>query len=100
MGVLDVQSTDAGAFTEEDISILQTLADQLALAIDNARLFTETQLTVKELDALNKRLVTQAWRPYQSRFTTAYKYDRLGVIPAEDGAETYSNPDQHLQLIL
>ena len=100
IGVLDVQSTDAGAFTEEDISILQTLADQLALAIDNARLFTETQLTVKELDALNKRLVTQAWRPYQSRYTTAYKYDRLGVIPTGEGVETNSKTDQRHQLIL
>ena len=98
IGVLDVQSTVAGAFTEEDVSILQTLADQLALAIDNAQLLTETQLTLKELDALNKRLITQAWRPYRSRFATAYKYDRLGVTPASDETETKRKPNQRLEL--
>jgi GAF domain-containing protein len=84
IGVLDVQSTQAGAFGDEDISILQTLADQLALAIDNARLFAETQLTVEELDELNRRLVTQAWRPYQTRYNSVFSYDRLGVRPVTE----------------
>lgn len=38
LGALDVQSTDAGAFSQEDLEILQTLADQLSAAIQNARL--------------------------------------------------------------
>jgi len=100
IGVLDVQSTQAGAFVEEDISILQTLADQLALAIDNARLFTETQLTVKELDELNKRLVTQAWRPYQAHNKSVFKYDRLGVKPVTETSPTRSHPGQSHQLTL
>jgi serine phosphatase RsbU (regulator of sigma subunit)/putative methionine-R-sulfoxide reductase with GAF domain len=40
LGVLDVQSNRPGAFVESDKSILQTLADTLAVAIRNARLFT------------------------------------------------------------
>lgn len=100
IGVLDVQSTQAGAFVEEDISILQTLADQLALAIDNARLFTEIQLTVKELDELNKRLVTQAWRPYQAHNKSVFKYDRLGVKPVTETSPTRSHPRQSHQLTL
>ena len=43
IGVLDVQSRERGAFTPEDIGVLQTLADQVALAISNARLFSEAQ---------------------------------------------------------
>ncbi len=39
VGVLDVQSERAGAFTEEDLPTLQTLADTLAIAVRNARLF-------------------------------------------------------------
>ena len=100
IGVLDVQSTQAGAFVEEDISILQTLADQLALAIDNARLLTETQLTVKELDELNKRLVTQAWRPYQAHNKSVFKYDRLGVKPVTGTSPTRSHPGESHQLSL
>lgn len=38
LGALDVQSTDPGAFSAEDIEVLQTLADQLSAAIQNARL--------------------------------------------------------------
>ncbi len=43
LGAIDVQSTHAGAFTEDDISVLQILADQLAIALVNAELFQETQ---------------------------------------------------------
>jgi signal transduction histidine kinase/CheY-like chemotaxis protein len=43
MGVLDAQSTDVGAFTDLDIFTLQSVADQLAVAIENARLYEELQ---------------------------------------------------------
>ncbi len=50
IGALDVQSVEAGAFEEEDVNMLQTMANQLAAAIENARLFEQTQ----------RRLVEQA----------------------------------------
>ncbi|NPA93514.1 MAG: GAF domain-containing protein [Chloroflexi bacterium] len=43
IGALDVQSTVVNAFTEEDVRVLHILADQLAIAVVNARLFAETQ---------------------------------------------------------
>ncbi len=43
MGVLDVQSTEPQAFIDEDVAVLQTLADQVAMAISNARLFQQAQ---------------------------------------------------------
>jgi len=43
LGALDVQSTHVDAFTPEDISILQILADQLAVAVMNANLFANAQ---------------------------------------------------------
>ncbi len=39
IGVLDIQSEEAGAFTQEDVTVLQTLADQLAAAIKLAQVF-------------------------------------------------------------
>jgi GAF domain-containing protein len=48
-GVLDVQSTKESAFGEEDIATLQTLANQVAIAIENAHLFVENQLALKKL---------------------------------------------------
>ncbi|MBC7251987.1 MAG: GAF domain-containing protein, partial [Anaerolineae bacterium] len=54
LGVLDVQSKDANAFSDEEITVLRTLADQVAVAIDNARLFTQIQTRVEELAVLNE----------------------------------------------
>ncbi len=41
LGALDVQSTEAAAFDEDDIAVLQLVADQIAVAVDNARKFSE-----------------------------------------------------------
>ena len=43
IGVLDVQSAHEAAFSEDDVAVLQTMADQLATAIANARLFEQVQ---------------------------------------------------------
>ncbi len=51
IGALDVQSVHRAAFTEEDVSSLQTMADQLANAIKNAQLFETTSQRVAELEA-------------------------------------------------
>ncbi len=54
LGVLDVQSKDANAFSHEEMTVLQTLADQVAVAVDNARLFAQVQTRVEELAVLNE----------------------------------------------
>ncbi len=41
LGVLDVQSEQIGRFTQQDVNIKTTLAEQVATALDNARLFAE-----------------------------------------------------------
>jgi GAF domain-containing protein/HAMP domain-containing protein len=81
IGVLDVQSTQAAAFSDEDVAVLQTMADQVALAIDNARLLEESQHALYELEALYGRQVRQAWRE-QADQQVAYRYTGLGVEPA------------------
>ena len=43
IGALTVQSTEEAAFSEDDITALQAMADQLAIAIHNARLHRENQ---------------------------------------------------------
>ncbi len=53
IGALDVQSKDPDAFDDEDILVLQTMADQLAVAIENARLIGE----LTELSAQNRRVI-------------------------------------------
>ncbi|MGB9723818.1 MAG: GAF domain-containing protein [Chloroflexia bacterium] len=52
VGVLDVQSDEAEAFDAEDAFILRTLADQLAMALENARLYQAQQEEAWVLNAL------------------------------------------------
>jgi GAF domain-containing protein/HAMP domain-containing protein len=61
-GVLDVQSTLAAAFTREDVEILQILADQIALALENARLLRESQEALKQLQEIYGQRVRMAWK--------------------------------------
>ncbi|RMF00638.1 MAG: GAF domain-containing protein, partial [Chloroflexi bacterium] len=58
IGVLDVESFDPHQFSADDRQLLQTLADQTAVAIENARLYHETQKRVEELTTLS--LISQA----------------------------------------
>jgi PAS domain S-box-containing protein len=48
IGALDVQSVQANAFTDDDIETLQVMADQITTAIENARLFEQTQRRLRE----------------------------------------------------
>ena len=49
IGAVTVQSKEESAFTGEDMTTLQTMADQLAIAIDNARLLKDLEATHAEL---------------------------------------------------
>ncbi len=67
IGVMDVQSEEPNAFTDEDIEVLSTLANQLAVAIENARLFQQSQDALKELDKTFQRYLSSEWRQFSSR---------------------------------
>jgi GAF domain-containing protein len=54
VGALTIQSTQEAAFNEEDIAVLQTMADQLANAIQNARLFEDTKSRLAQFTALEE----------------------------------------------
>jgi PAS domain S-box-containing protein len=52
IGALTVQSIEEDAFSKEDIAVLQTMADQLAIAIENARLLEASQRQTQVLAGL------------------------------------------------
>ena len=52
LGVLDVQSVNAGAFSPETVVMLETLASQIAVAIQNVGLVETTQVNFQELSRL------------------------------------------------
>ena len=82
VGVLDVQSTEEGAFTNEDIETLQLLADQISVAMQNARLLEQTRSALTELESMQRDQSRQGWARVGDRIRAqAYEYDRVGVQP-------------------
>lgn len=80
IGALDVQSQQPGAFTDEDVTIMQTLADQLAIALSNARLIQESQESLTQLERLFAGYSQDSWRDLsRSRLTIGYRYDPGGL---------------------
>lgn len=61
IGALDVQSTEPEAFSEEDVAVLQTLADQVAMAISNARLFQQAQEALEAGRQAYGEISRRAW---------------------------------------
>jgi len=61
LGALDVQSTEAQAFSEEDIATLQILAEQIAVAIQNAKLFNETRKALEASRVSFGELSRESW---------------------------------------
>jgi GAF domain-containing protein len=64
IGVLTVQSERVDAFDEAYVALLQTMADQVAVAVDNARLFAESQAALAEMKGVQQRYTAQSWRKY------------------------------------
>jgi GAF domain-containing protein len=85
IGVLDVQSTEPEAFTQEDIAVLQTLADQIATAINNARLFRQVEESIEAERRAYGDLAGQAWANLlRTQTGLGFISDRQTVAPAGD----------------
>lgn len=66
IGAMCVHSTHDTAFSKEDVAALQTMADQAAVAIDNVRLFSQTEIALKEARIAQRRYLAQAWQEFLS----------------------------------
>jgi GAF domain-containing protein len=62
IGVLNVQSAQPQAFRREDVAVLQTLADQVAMAISNAQLFQQAQESLAAERQVAAQLAQQTWQ--------------------------------------
>jgi GAF domain-containing protein len=69
LGMLSVQSYQAGVYTEEDVQILGTLANQAIVAIQNGRLFAETQNLASQLEIRVVERTAQLQREQQNTET-------------------------------
>jgi GAF domain-containing protein len=90
IGALDVQSTEPNAFSQEDISILSTLADQVGIAIQNAQRFEQTRKALSEAEALAKQFVQVGWQQFtKSKNLLGVRHTgaRSTVLYAKNGRE-------------
>ena len=85
-GVLDVRSQEEGAFDGDDVAVLQSMADQFAVAIENARLLLEMQETLRELEVASGLYTQDSWRiaVQRGRQGKGYRYRHLGIERAAE----------------
>ena len=67
IGALDVQSTEPNAFTEDDVEVLSILADEVSVAIENARLFEESQHVLADAQTAYGEYTQAAWQQIVAR---------------------------------
>jgi GAF domain-containing protein len=97
IGALDVQSRKARAFSEEDVAVLQTLADQVAVAISNAQLFQQAQESLEAERRAYGELSRRAWSELLRTQPAGLGVlrDKHGIAPA--GTWLDSEVEQALQ---
>jgi GAF domain-containing protein/HAMP domain-containing protein len=81
LGVLDVQSTQPEAFTQDDVATLQIMADQLALAIQRVDLVSNLQRNFEELENTYKAFTVESWKKFSQEpdFKPGYTFDGLRI---------------------
>lgn len=84
IGAMTIQSALPAAFSSVDITALQTMADQVANAIENARLFTERNSLINELEKRNTEL---------ERFTYTVSHDLRSPLVTIRGFLGYLRQD-------
>jgi GAF domain-containing protein/HAMP domain-containing protein len=67
VGALDVQSTKPNAFSEDDVEVLSILADEVSVAIENARLFEESQQVLADAQSAFGEFTKSSWKQMISR---------------------------------
>ena len=86
IGVLDVQSVQAGEFNENNLNTLSVLSAQIAIAIENARLLTNAQQALAEAQALHSQYLQQEWRTFRSKAAS------IGYHQSTQGGEALEAP--------
>jgi GAF domain-containing protein len=86
IGVLDMQSSEEDAFSPDELRTLGVLADQVSLALENARLFEATRRSLTEAETLYRQYVREAWRgkPREGQ-VTGYRFTPQGSFPLGEG---------------
>jgi GAF domain-containing protein/HAMP domain-containing protein len=67
IGALDIQSLESNAFSQDDVQVFSTLADQIAVAIQNARSFEISRKLLHEAQSTISSYTTEAWQVFRAQ---------------------------------
>ncbi len=86
VGILDVQSDQPSAFRQDDITIMQVMADQLATAIERIRLLQQVQIQLKDIEGTYERFTQESWKGFSQggHRVGGYKFDSVRLQPVAD----------------
>ena len=88
IGVLDIQSKTQNAFSEQDVEIFSILADQVSVAIQNARSLEKAQRALLEVELATSQLTGQAWKQHAEMLALqGYRYDGVKSEPLRTGTK-------------
>ena len=90
IGILDVHSEQADAFSEGDIATMELLASQIAIAIQNAQAFKEQQETaerLKEVDKLKTQFLANMSHELRTPLNSIIGFSRV-ILKGIDGPLT------------
>lgn len=87
IGVLDIQAEESNAFKFDDIYTLQTMADQVALAIDNTTLLEESRSALLQLETINASSAANIWKTRLQEGSRGFTYTPLGVTPISSNSD-------------
>lgn len=81
LGVLDIQTPKESAFSEGNIAIFQSLANQIALTLQNTRLIEESRINLSELELVVAEQSSAVWGRHLQQNSHGFVYTPLGVKP-------------------
>ncbi|HEU0293280.1 MAG TPA: GAF domain-containing protein [Anaerolineales bacterium] len=89
IGVLDIQSTKTEAFSQEDVDILTVLADQVSVAIQNARSFEQAQRALREAETASSQLTREAWSGFTENLQSkGFRFDGIKSEPLKEAQKS------------
>ncbi|MBE2222743.1 MAG: GAF domain-containing protein [Anaerolineae bacterium] len=101
IGVMDIQSSEENGFTPEDVNIQTTLASQIAVALQNAEQYEQTQAALDEVNALQRALTREGWQAYMTavnRPTKGFQIAENEILPilAETSPENGNHENNNI----
>ncbi len=85
LGALTVQDSHPEAFNQDTIAVLKTMADQIAVALDNARLFAQSQQALEAAQRAYGEATGKAWGALlHTKAGLGFRSTERGIAPLED----------------